>query len=154
VVSRPCKEALAELNLLMLVLDALDDLPPEVMWPGWCTDEWGRWQQGGCATYARALQHLEPSLRIAVAGILLDPGVSDDWHPTHLYAHDGEVAYDSAGKHPMPYHGLAGDMDHIEPDTDPEDWDDNDEPVEDAIEHIVRNGILDGRYTGALCARA
>lgn len=82
---------------------------------GYITDEWERWQQGFCDLYALALMDLYPALRF---GVLLD----SDWCERHFFAHDDQWAYDSAGRHPLPYYGVHGDLAHFEPDQDPEDY--------------------------------
>lgn len=63
---------------------------------GYVTDEWKRWQQGDCYTYAHALLQLRPDLHLGS----LDQGM-------HLFAHDNTHAYDSAGKHCLPYAGVT-----------------------------------------------
>lgn len=104
----------------------------DVKQAGYVTDEWKRWQQGDCYTYAHALQQVRPSLHLGT----LDDGA-------HLFAHDSTHAYDSAGKHPLPYKGLAGNREpelHV-----PADYYDGPsaQAMPDAIAHIKRNRILD-----------
>jgi hypothetical protein len=91
---------------------------------GYCTDEWSRWQQGQCGTYATALIRKHPGLRFGTAGRTENGGgdASGGWWPAHHFAHDDQHAYDSAGRHPLPYHGVHGDMDYSELDGDPDDW--------------------------------
>jgi hypothetical protein len=83
---------------------------------GYCTDEWWRWQQGQCGTYAVALMRLRPQLRFGTHGITRAGGgdASSGWSPEHHFAHDDTYAYDSAGRHPLPYHGVYGDADYCE----------------------------------------
>lgn len=76
---------------------------------GYVTDEWSTWQQGRCGTYAVALINTHPHLRFGTLGQSLDAG--GDWVPVHHFAHDDTYAYDSAGKHPLPYHGVDGQCD-------------------------------------------
>ena len=98
---------------------------------GYCIDEWRRWQQGYCLEYAHALLSLNSSLRLGV----LDSG-------NHFFAHDSQYAYDSAGRHELPYMGVHGDMSQSL-DQNP-DWYDipDDDEFPDAISHIIRNHIL------------
>jgi hypothetical protein len=116
---------------------------------GYVIDEWSRWQQGYCGTYATALIQAVPGLRL---------GCLDGGH--HFTAHDDEFAYDSAGRHPLPYQGVRGDM-TWQPDAGPpSDWglpDDEcgpegpDEALAAALEHAARNNIhpaLTPRPTG------
>lgn len=106
---------------------------------GYCTDEWARWQQGGCLEYAVALTHVRPDLRFAT---LYD----DDWTEAHHFAFDDQYAYDSAGRNPMPYRGLTGDL-HPNLDEQFEWYEElHPEELDAALDHIRRNGILDGRF--------
>ena len=104
----------------------------------YCTDEWSRWQQGGCLEYAYALVRLDPELSF---GAILNEGVE-----THFFAHDGRFAYDSAGRHPLPYLGIAPHAAvEQELDVDPGWYDDPDpDLIIDAMQHAVRNRILSG----------
>lgn len=120
------------------------DTLAEVAAAGYCIDEWADWQQGNCDVYARALIQLNPTLRFGV----LDGG-------SHCFAHDDEYAYDSAGRHSLPYRGIhEGDFtdDDVELDADPDDYGYGtytDEPglnTVKALYHIQRHGILTGRY--------
>ena len=120
---------------------------------GYCIDEWFLWQRGWCRTYAMALIMARPSLRLGVAGYEEHGEYAPGWWPQHFFAHDDEFAYDSAGRHPLPYHGVDGDFDHVELDTDPEAWGDvfAEEGTDyvnfvEAVRHSVRNGILIGWY--------
>ena len=74
---------------------------------GYCVEEWERWQQGYCGTYAVALIRLAPHLRFGVLAESFDDG----WSIGHFFAHDDHFAYDSAGRHPLPYKGIEGDFD-------------------------------------------
>lgn len=117
---------------------------------GYVTEDWRRWHQGQCGTYALALMQLRPGLRLGVSGTTENGGgdASDGWMPLHHYAHDDTHAYDSAGRHPLPYHGIHGDMDYHEHDIDPADWTLQDEEgtdqadIEAAQAHARRNSIL------------
>lgn len=120
---------------------------------GYCTDEWKRWQGGGCGTYATALIHAHPHLKLGVSGYTFKGGgdASEGWGTDHFFAHDKTHAYDSAGKHPLPYLGVHAEKrrDYVETGHDPEDWEDADdegESHEDALAHAKRNGIMEGRY--------
>ena len=105
-------------------------------------DLWGHtanldpFQHGGCIEYAHALKQRFPHLQL---GTLTTPDDEDDWQ--HVFMHDGRNAYDSAGTHPMPYHGVGGQW---EPHDDADfDWYDEPEPslLAAAHKHIERNGI-------------
>ena len=85
---------------------------------GFVTDEWDRWQQGLCGTYAVALLRAHPQLRLGVLG-QSEPG--GGWRLTHFVAHDATHAYDSAGTHPLPYRGVHDDCDVLLLEQDP-DW--------------------------------
>ncbi|KQP63096.1 hypothetical protein [Nocardioides sp. Leaf285] len=95
----------------------------EVAAAGYVTDEWSTWQQGDCAAYATALVDAHPHLRFAVLGCTENGAgdASDGWWETHCFAHDDTYAYDSAGRHPLPYWGIEGTADYAEYNSDP-DW--------------------------------
>jgi 8-oxo-dGTP pyrophosphatase MutT (NUDIX family) len=127
-------------------MDSLD----EVAKAGYNIDGWDRWQQGNCGTYAHALIKMKPDLKFGVAGTKwID---EDGWSVEHIFAHDKTHAYDSAGKHPLPYYGVHNDMDYNELDQDEDDWSPlqeegtGDREVAEAQEHAKRHGILEGRY--------
>jgi hypothetical protein len=80
--------------------------------------EWRRWQQGNCGIYAHALRRTDTALRFGVLGETLGTG----WWPLHYFAHDEQFAYDSAGRHRLPYRGLDGSFDVMVLDQAPEDW--------------------------------
>lgn len=82
---------------------------------GYITDEWQWWQQGFCDVYALALMDTFPTLRF---GVLFD----GDGCERHFFAHDDHWAYDSAGRHPLPYCGLDPRDLEQELDHTPEDW--------------------------------
>lgn len=104
---------------------------------GYVTDEWERWQQGSCLEYALALISIRPHLRFGSCG-------AHDSPATHFYAHDDRHAYDSAGRHVLPYHGIDGSLTCTTLDDDPRDYDVPDvAQIPAAIEHAERNGILD-----------
>jgi hypothetical protein len=117
---------------------------------GYITEDWHRWQQGQCGTYALALMRMQPGLRLGVSGITEngDGDASGGWRPVHFYAHDDAHAYDSAGRHPLPYHGVHGSLDYHEHDARPDDWSLPDEEstgesdIKTAQDHARRNGIL------------
>lgn len=68
---------------------------------GLCVDEWATWQQGHCGAYALALIELGGGQPIMGLGVL-DGG-------DHFFAHDAAYAYDSAGRHTLPYRGIVDD---------------------------------------------
>jgi hypothetical protein len=120
---------------------------------GCCTDEWERWNRGGCGTYAVALMRLRPGLRFGTIG-RTDLGGGDasgGWWPVHHFAHDDTWAYDAAGRHALPYLGVAPGNDYAELDGDPDDWDDGwglaggtaAADIAAAQAHARRNRILD-----------
>lgn len=105
------------------------------------TDEWERWQQGECGTYAAGLKTLNPKLKVAAANF-----------GEHFFAHDGKHAYDSAGKHPMPYRGVSG-KEHwaVEKNVDLGDYGEGhgEAPKADifmAMKHATRHNILGGQW--------
>lgn len=105
-------------------MDTLEDLAAA----GYIVDGWDRWQQmsewkqGDCGLYALALISLEPSLHFGVLGVSDDDESSGIWYERHYFAHDGLYAYDSAGRHTLPYHGVHGDCDVVVLDQTPEDF--------------------------------
>jgi len=64
-----------------------------------------RWQRGACLSYAQALKECDPNLQYGMHfGPNTDPDYPDaQWEPLHVFAHDGEFAYDSLGRHALPY---------------------------------------------------
>lgn len=122
----------------------LDDLADA----GYCIEDWRRWQQGGCATYALALVAAHPRLRIGILGVSDHGG---GWKVTHVHAHDDHFAYDSAGRHPLPYRGVHGDADVQLLDQDPDDYglleETDGAELAAAADHATRNVILAGRHT-------
>lgn len=127
----------------------------EVRKRGYCTDEWGRWQQGQCGTYAVALTQAKPGLRFGVAG-------TEDFPDSHFFAHDDTHAYDSAGRHPLPYRGVHGNLTQNDLDSDPEDFGIPDEEsgpegpgpnLAAAREHARRNRILEGGFSPRTAAQ-
>lgn len=121
---------------------------------GFCTDEWERWHQGQCGTYAIALLRLDPTLRLGLTGDMEDEFFL--WQ--HAFAHDDTYAYDAGGRHVLPYRGAWGDYETQELDQEPTDYD---FPYEEsgpegeevnlaaAKAHALQNGILAGRFTTA-----
>lgn len=110
------------------------------------TDEWARWQQGHCGTYAVALMRAFPHLRLAAIGYL----DYDGWRLAHFAAHDDHYAYDSAGRHPLPYRLIDGSADVCELDQVAGDYGIPEEEagpegaevhLQDAWAHAQRNGI-------------
>lgn len=116
---------------------------------GLCVDGWRRWQQGSCGTYAVALLRLRPDLTFGGTAFDVDGG------PGHFVAFDDRFAYDSAGRHPLPYRGVHGDGRWLGAIGDPADFGLPDEEagpdgpeaeLAAARDHIVAHGILDGRF--------
>lgn len=85
---------------------------------GYVIDEWEIWQQGKCGIYAVALIADHPHLRFGTLGTSEPDG---GWLPAHHFAHDDVYAYDSAGRHLLPYHGVNGSFDVMLLDEQP-DW--------------------------------
>ena len=83
---------------------------------GYATEDYERWQFGQCATYARALMQMKPGLKFGVMGV----GSGEHKYPTHFFAHDNRYAYDSAGRHPLPYRGITHHADYCDLDQDPQ----------------------------------
>lgn len=119
---------------------------------GYCTDEWDRWQKGQCGTYATGLMQERPDLRLGGVDFNNDPGFDN---PTHFVAHDDQHAYDSAGRHPLPYGGIRGEGRWLPDLGSPEDYgipDDEAGPegvepnISAAREHARRNEIFSGRW--------
>ena len=112
---------------------------------GLCTDEWSLWNQGQCGIYALALIAWRPTLRFG--------SVCDQNGPYHHFAHDDDYAWDSSGRHTLPYLGLSPEPhDFMELDGNPlehglpEDMASANGPesdLADATDHIRRNHILD-----------
>ncbi len=121
---------------------------------GYVIDEFARWQQGECGTYAVALLRAHPEFRFAVNGEteLGDGDPSDGWSERHFFAYDPTtgIAYDSLGAHSMPYMGIEdGENDYIETEADPEDFGLDEsygefqaEDLAAALDHATRHGIL------------
>lgn len=134
----------------------LDEVPSDVRYDsleeiadaGYVTDEWRRWQQGQCAAYAVALVDAHPDLRFAVIGQTEngDGDATGGWRERHAFAHDDHYAYDSAGRHPLPYLGIEARCDLLELDSDPEDYgyrdEFDDETFAAALAHANRHQIL------------
>jgi hypothetical protein len=79
------------------------------------------YQHGLCDTYALALIEMYPHLRLGITGPMAD-NPDDGWIPSHYFAHDDEYAYDSLGRHPLPYRGLERDWGEGQLDTNPADY--------------------------------
>lgn len=106
---------------------------------GYVIDEWKRWQQGGCLEYAVALIRRYPGLRFGTLG---ESDGDGGWWVSHHIAHDDEWAYDSAGRHRLPYNGIDGVLDVVELNGNAEDYEYPDEDeVAAALLHIERHGI-------------
>ncbi len=113
---------------------------------GYATEDYERWQFGKCATYARALMKMRPGLKFGAMGV----GSVEHKYPTHYFAHDSRYAYDSAGLHLLPYHGITYHADYSDLDQDPHGPgvppDACEQDIVDAQDHARRNGILAGRH--------
>lgn len=145
------KTELAEWRLLHGSKTAAADGLEHLRQAGYNTDGWSKWQQGHCGTYACALIAKHPHLRFGTMGEKYEDG----WMPTHHFAHDDHYAYDSAGKHPLPYHGIDGHANYNELDSHPDDWgmpraeagpEGSEHHLAEAIEHAERHQIVQGRY--------
>ncbi len=110
-----------------------------------------RWQGGECGTYATALQRTRPSLMIGAAGG--GPGDDEeDWDVEHFFAHDQTHAYDSTGRHELPYSGRwQHSILNINPHhfdvlsaEHPPDSDEAERAITQAERHIIRHRILEG----------
>jgi len=126
---------------------------------GYVTDGWETWQQGRCGTYACALIMAHPELRLGALGTMEDPADIDaGWSLLHFFAHDGRHAYDSAGRHELPYRGVHAQADYCELDGVP-GWyglpdeeagpEGSDYWLELASSHAERHGIGPGREVTA-----
>lgn len=80
------------------------------------------WQHGLCDTYALAMKEMHPHLRLGVA----EGG-------RHYFTHDDQYAYDSLGRHPLPYQGINEDdpFEYTELDQEPAYWFGNGKSVYD-----------------------
>lgn len=76
-------------------------------------------QQGLCGTYAVALIERHPHLRLG-CGVICDG--EGDWRVEHFFAHDDQYAYDSLGRHALPYLGIDGQLDGCWTDEHPDAW--------------------------------
>lgn len=96
---------------------------------------------------------MKRGLKMGVAGHLDDEDGS--FEIGHAFAHDKTHAYDSSGKHPLPYLGIHHQFTHHELNQNPADYEFPEEEsgpegsapnIRDAMAHASRNGILEGRY--------
>jgi hypothetical protein len=87
---------------------------------GYVTEEWSHWQQGNCGGYAAALIHFYPHLRLGGIDFWNDENAGID-APGHYVAHDDTYAYDSAGRHLLPYKGVCGSGRWLPDGGDPSD---------------------------------
>ena len=120
-------------------MNTLDDLAAA----GFVIDEWARWQQGECGTYALALLAVYPQLR---AGVLCDNKHAE----VHFFAHDDRFAYDSAGVHSLPYRGVHGNIPAMRLEQDFDWYGLEDDMLEQdlaaASAHIERHKIGPNRF--------
>lgn len=111
--------------------------PDELAQAGYVTDDWDKWQGGGCLEYAHALHQKYPHLGI---GALVEHD-GEFTREQHFFAHDDDYAYDSAGRHSLPYRGVHDDFD-MQSGIDLDDFDEPDPNlVAEARQHIDRHGI-------------
>lgn len=77
---------------------------------GYVTEDWAHWQQGWCGGYAAALIHHYPHLKLGGIDFWDFTGPDGEQYdnPGHYVAHDDTYAYDSAGRHLLPYKGVCG----------------------------------------------
>lgn len=61
------------------------------------------WQHGLCDVYACALLHMHPQLRLGTLNVEEGGYVRE----LHYFAHDDTYAYDSLGRHALPYTGYG-----------------------------------------------
>lgn len=137
------------------------DLHPEMQSlvdRGYVIDEWDIWQQGNCGIYAAALIRHDPTLRL---GTLVDRYFDEDDqceydHPVHFFAHDDQFAYDSAGRHSLPYVGVSLEQTYLCSTDEQAIWYSDEVPVDDkylgdvwikdhldaALTHAIRNNII------------
>ena len=111
-----------------------------------------RWQGGECGTYATALQQMRPGLMIGAAGG--GPGDDEeDWDVEHFFAHDQTHAYDSTGRHELPYssrwqHSILNINPHhfdVLSAEHPPDSAEAERAIAQAERHIIGHRILEGR---------
>jgi hypothetical protein len=107
--------------------------------------QFDRWSNGECGTYATALIRSKPGLQLGVAGTADSDG---GWYPHHYFAHDQANAYDSSGRHPLPYHGVNNQFDHVELGHDleswglPEDEGGDEDTLREATAHARKIGLI------------
>lgn len=91
--------------------------------PAWVYDpDIADWQQGMCDTYALAMLETFPHLRM---GTLVEPYEEDGEtfeREEHWFVHDDEYAYDSLGRHKLPYSGVNDYPLQQRLDQDPGNW--------------------------------
>lgn len=109
---------------------------------------WQRWQQGSCHAYALGLIAVNPKLRFGTIVRHEQRGDDEFEVDTHHFAHDDTHAYDSAGRHPLPYLGIDPEPGHrMRLDDDPTYYDESaPDEILVAMAHARAHGILDGRY--------
>jgi len=105
------------------------------------------YQTGLCGTYAVALMRLRPDLRMGVAGDAKDD--DESVVPDHYFAHDDHYAYDSTGRHLLPYSGRwrYSQLDAADPwvlDAEHESHEQAEEAIAGAQEHAMRHRVLEG----------
>jgi 2'-5' RNA ligase len=88
---------------------ALEHVAKTADW--WKSPDIADWQHGMCDTYAKALIDMYPHLRLGIA----DGG-------RHFFGHDDQYAYDSLGRHSLPYNGVNNDFTTVAYDQNPKDW--------------------------------
>jgi hypothetical protein len=126
---------------------------PEERWDTGRSKTASMWQYGECHNYAKALVDNNPNLRYGMHIIEYPDPDDEDFtvrEVQHVFAHDDEYAYDSLGKHKLPYDGEAAtqiDPDALKPKTvynqtpeyvDEIHWPFDEELVEEAKKEIAQ----------------
>lgn len=97
------------------------------------------WIWSGCAEYACALHELNPALRFG-RHVEYDEPDEDGfigWYTNHVFVHDDSHAYDSLGKHPLPYNDGEYDTEYDVPREDiMDEWSIDASRVSEAHMHI------------------
>lgn len=76
------------------------------------SNDFDPWQRGACGTYAVALKECDPSLKYGIQyGVEDEPEEEHErgWDKAqHVFVHDDKYAYDSMGRHRLPYKSPYG----------------------------------------------
>ncbi len=120
----------------------------EIAARGHVVDMWEHWMQGWCLDYAVALTRVDPALKFGTFGFKED---ENSFLIQHHFAHDATHAYDSAGRHPLPYVGILPNGNYRDPSAEWFCWTEDtamgyevpdETEIERAVAHIERHGIL------------